>query len=140
MNIQVTVQTSREFFQQFFAVRMGRCMAIGTLWNLFVTIVTLGAIELSMLTQCPLPFHKNIIVAAVAGSQVGVLAQADCKWLMNIVTRCTTGKSLGRKVWLVALIAGRNIPVLSVMTVAATHLRMLAGAGRQLLCLLVMAI
>ena len=93
-----------------------------------------------MLTQCPLPFHKNIIVAAVAGSQVGVLAQADCKWLMNIVTRCTTGKSLGRKVWLVTLIAGWNIPVLSVMTVATTHLRMLAGEGCQLIYLLVMAI
>jgi len=115
-------------------------MAIITLWNLSVLLVTLGAIELSMLTQCPLPFHKNIIVAAITGSQVGVLAQADCKWLMNIMASCTTGKSLGRKVWLVALIAGWNIPVLSVMTVAATHLRMLAGAGRQLLCLLVMAI
>ena len=102
-------------------------MAFGTLGNLFVFIVTLSAAELPMLTRCPLPFHKNIMVTTVAGFEIGVVAQADCKWLMNIVASCTTGKSLGRKVGLMALIACWKIPVLSMVTVAATHLRMRAG-------------
>lgn len=125
MYIEVTVEASRELVQYLLLVR--RSVTFLALRNVLVlSVMAVGAVDLSMETGGLLPGVENLHVAGAAGNCRCGLVIGDLTRLVNRVALQTGIEPLSLVVGLVTVRAGRLI-AMGGMTSLACHLAVLAG-------------
>lgn len=131
MRVNVAIETTREFFQHFWIVRL--LMTLGALGNPAMLLMAIGTGDTGVFTRRAGP---GLVHGCVAGT-TGVFragAVGDLQGLMNRMAGKTCLDRLIRNMGLMALHAGRNVAVLGMMTFGTGNHGMLARFSRQLSC------
>ena len=94
-------------------------MALGALRNLAVDGMAHGAVDLTVLTLCVLPFRIDCVMAGAACLSRGVRGQGYLQGFVDLVARCADIHSLAGQMRLMAIQTVRNKTVLGMAGITA---------------------